>query len=784
MSTPASLVARATDAVRRLVACRETVDRPDARFVDRWWSCDEVAARQAIRQGGSLTFRERRWLCFLMADKKALSFEESSDRRVMRSALIWLAQGYHLVAKDGRLALEARRTGAAAILEVGRRGRLPQFLRDDAVKVLGDEPLDDAFWAATLGVSKDELQVQLKEVTLAITASEDLPAGDPSVGRRELSAAEALAEIASSPPPETHDPLVYDSSDAKVRVARFSCEAFRGSPAELALDFTKQGAALSTLIFGDNGSGKSTIVDAIEFGLQGRVGRSTSYDSPLGPSLRSFARGADTAPRVRVELSDGSVIERSLERRPDGRWYQAGDSVRPGFRIAPVTLKRQDILRFLDTDGLSRGQIFFDYFPTSAEQMAVRPEEMSQRLDEESYELRIRRKALAERLARVLELDQPPLSREDLTAALKAKVTNGKSPGVFDWTQADEGTALPAQQLIAVMGRLSAIKKEKERGLQVLNPKQHERQAEILARELAPLGEELTNAFKAVTRIDYVDRIEVLFGKSGPIALDVLVHLTNGTSCFPQQLFSEGYRDLVALLFFTSVAKRAAGQGQAKVLILDDVFQSVDAGVRAGVMTYLLESFADWQIILTIHDRLWLENVRALFRSRSHAFAEMHLRTWRYETGPQLAGLSGEFPGDRVKRAIGNDDPVTICGIAGRSLEELCDNLSWRLHTSVERKAEDKYTLGDLWPGVRKALRKTVADGPADQINDSMYLRNIAGAHYNDWASVLSLAEATEFAEAVVQLIDRTFCPNCGSWIVLAKSPGTKASCTCGAKKL
>ncbi len=43
-------------------------------------------------------------------------------------------------------------------------------------------------------------------------------------------------------------------------------------------------------------------------------------------------------------------------------------------------------------------------------------------------------------------------------------------------------------------------------------------------------------------------------------------------------------QDLVALLYFLAVLRAAGERGQARVLILDDVLQSVDAGIRVALM--------------------------------------------------------------------------------------------------------------------------------------------------------------------------------------------------------
>lgn len=70
-----------------------------------------------------------------------------------------------------------------------------------------------------------------------------------------------------------------------MKIVKLHIDSFRGIPNELILDFTdNRNFPCSTLIFGDNGSGKSSIVDALEFNLQGKIERSDSLQNEFRPS--------------------------------------------------------------------------------------------------------------------------------------------------------------------------------------------------------------------------------------------------------------------------------------------------------------------------------------------------------------------------------------------------------------------------------------------------------------------------------------------------------------------
>ena len=601
----------------------------------------------------------------------------------------------------------------------------------------------------------------------------------PSTGDRELSAADflakaALRQIRTDDEAET----VYDLTDQDIRLTSVSTEGFRGSPNEITVDFTNRGKAVSAIIFGENGTGKSTIVDAVEFAAQGRVGRSSNFDSPLSPSLRSLPT-KEMTPSSRLILSDGTTIERRLELSTSDHLVAMPSEVRPGFRLAPMTIKRSDILRFLDTDALERGTILLDYFPAEAGVLATRPEDQAHTVKGEIAELRIRRSGLSALLAPLLGVEEDLLeSRQKFEGVVRQQIMHGMTARDFEesdgWKDVDSEIRSLVRQLYETFAHLnSAMKRYNELG-NPFNPVLHKRQTRILENVLVDVGNQLSSAFLKIGTEYPVTSLDVVFAASGPLSLDMVVRLHDGTNCFPQQLFSEAYQDLIALLFFTSVAKAASQREQARVLIMDDILQSVDASIRHSFVSYLLSDFSDWQLIFTVHDRFWRDRLRDLLSGYEHEFSEINIRGWSFSEGPALAAYDSDAMTADLRLAISSAEPISIGLLAGKLLEEICNQLTWRIGIPIVRNRDDRYTLGNLWPVVHQRLLGTRADRSIRSLATQRGLRNVS-AHAEAISLTLSSAEATDFAKSVLELYAHVRCSNCRGWIKGATAP----SCTC-----
>ena len=124
-----------------------------------------------------------------------------------------------------------------------------------------------------------------------------------------------------------------------------------------------------------------------------------------------------------------------------------------------------------------------------------------------------------------------------------------------------------------------------------------------------------------------------------------------------------------------------------------------------------------------------------------------------------------------------------ICSITGLLFEKICNNLSYRLPISVTRRKNDKYTIGDLWPQIKKTLKNSELATLSNKIDHFIYLRNMLGSHYNEWAQNVSREEVINFKNLTHELCQSVYCVSCSSWIEevrIGNNKSNKWSCRCG----
>lgn len=553
----------------------------------------------------------------------------------------------------------------------------------------------------------------------------------------------------------------------EIKIRNICIHHFRGISNELSVDLTLRSEPESALIFGDNGSGKSSIVDAIEYVTQGSI---HGNQSGKGGDwvYNSISLTGDNFAEIKIQLSDGTEYNARMVRNIEEYKVDSEHKIITCFRYAPFILRRQDILNFWQLPNQQKLKLFLKYVSTNTSAMISSTNECVRIIEEERLQVKTEKRALIEEVCKYYKINSSNMlekNKGDFFAYIKL-LNKGKSLKQLDERHPQYNNFIMLCRMYDKIAELNhnyryEIKKLKDDSGESVNGSYREKlQATML--KISPL---VTEAFKKISRTnDYVREIDIMVASKTEMSLEFVVRLDNGSKVDPVMLFSEANRDLLALLIYFEFIFNAEEYGQAKVLILDDIFQSVDSTIRFRVMQYVIERFNDWQIIISTHDRLWKEQLVQLFRNHTKSLQQMEIVRWSFEQGPQMVGSINNFD-EKLLAAIENGSTADICASAGYLLEYMCEKLSCILSTSIKRKYGDKYTIGDLWPGIYKELKKTPAKEVFSELNDLLYLRNMVGSHYNEWSLSLSRSEANDFAETVLDAYFHVCCQKCGRWI-------------------
>ena len=549
----------------------------------------------------------------------------------------------------------------------------------------------------------------------------------------------------------------------EIKMTQLRIEHFRGIPNELFLDFTMNKKPESILLYGDNGSGKSSIIDAIELVTQGSVQGSQSGKE--GEWLyQSVSLSDERNAKVTLSLSDDSVNTYSLEKDSENLRIEKNGTIIQAFRYAPFILRRQDILNFWALPNQEKLKIFIKYVITRTPTLILTDTEELRLLADQRLLYKTKKRELLTKICSFYKLDFDEMtkkSKADFLAIIRP-LNKGKGLGQLSPSHPQYDNL---QELSKTYDELQGILKKSKKVSSGETPDKNKTARDMLQRMMVEISPEVTAAFKKISKTsDYVSGISILVAEQTEMSIQFVVKLGNGLEADPAKLFSEANRDLLALLIYFEFIRYSSEYGQAKVLVMDDIFQSVDSTIRFRVMQYIIDRFSGWQFIITTHDRLWKEQLVQLFRTRAIMLQQFEVVNWTFEDGPRIISGTNSYD-EKLLRAMNNGTTADICSAAGYVLEYMCEKLSCLLSTSIRRKYGDKYTIGDLWPGVYKELRKSKGREVFQDLNDVLYLRNMVGSHYNEWSLSLSRSEAIDFANAVIDAYYHVCCRRCGRWI-------------------
>ena len=333
------------------------------------------------------------------------------------------------------------------------------------------------------------------------------------------------------------------------------------------------------------------------------------------------------------------------------------------YSLAPVVLRRADILGFWSLPTAQRKLVFFDFFrpPSLDEAKRLDAGRVAAKAGDEIDVLRNELVAAKRRLGADGDPRDSPAAlrrqmnyfRRDVIAPKFTRVVKAK--GGANRKTVDPTINRAAQDLFDVMQELERHERTRRLNLdraQGTIPRRVEAEVEAI---LAEAGEAVTESFTAISDNDFVRRTPT---ESSPSqnGLEDCSRLGKWGTRRPVAVLSEANLDLLALLVFCGIVEAAADHGQAKFLIFDDVFQSVDAVYRERACRYLAERFRDWQLFFTDHDRLWFSILGDTLRPVGVPYLPREIVRWSFEDGPMIrdAVLDPDGP---LRRAMVHAEP-------------------------------------------------------------------------------------------------------------------------------
>ena len=212
------------------------------------------------------------------------------------------------------------------------------------------------------------------------------------------------------------------------QVKRLSISGFRGAPMPLVLDFVQnpRSKPASAILVGDNGTGKSTIVDALELALQGTFIRGTSLTAINQPSPLSLSALGEAA--ITVDVDDGTEIKKRIWKDEFGSVHCSPEA-HPSYGWCPTVLRRKDILAFLNSSLVQRQMFFLDYFSRPDDDLRNRESDF-ETLTIERIRIKKARRAVIAELADELHVtpEDIPNGTKQFEAFLKEYIYKGLSP--------------------------------------------------------------------------------------------------------------------------------------------------------------------------------------------------------------------------------------------------------------------------------------------------------------------------------------------------------------------
>jgi len=267
----------------------------------------------------------------------------------------------------------------------------------------------------------------------------------------------------------------------------------------------------------------------------------------------------------------------------------------------------------------------------------------------------------------------------------------------------------------------------------------------------------------------------------------------------PNAMHSEGHQDCMGLCLYLALVE-ALGVPSMRLIVLDDVVMSIDAGHRRGICDVIKDEFRDYQFIITTHDTTWAHQLRT-----SGVVSSKHmirLTGWRVETGPRP--VHGEIEWEEIEKALSEGEVPEAARKLRPSLEQFFESAAEFLGAQVVYRSDGRWDLGDFMPAATKRLisllkKATDAAQSWNHRDDMERLRELAddlggvsartqaeqwavnaNVHYNNWAN-MTKNDFGPVWQAFSDMCKMFVCSTCGGMLYVPNKRDPDAlRCPCG----
>ncbi len=282
------------------------------------------------------------------------------------------------------------------------------------------------------------------------------------------------------------------------------------------------------------------------------------------------------------------------------------------------------------------------------------------------------------------------------------------------------------------------------------------------------IEKDVQNFYSIIHPNELYDEIKIDIDHSRRASTNLKMTIFGKEDQDPRALSSEGHLDSLGLCIFLALFKNF--NKEFPLLVLDDVVSTMDSRHREHVCKLLFEKFADKQLIITTHDGIWFDQLKAAQRAYglSGKFENIQIVGWDLENGPVIDKYTPRW--DRIQNKIKERDTHCAGNEGRRYLEWLLKEICTNSKAKIPLKSSGRYEINDLFDPAKTRMIKLIEDpdlkkeleSSFDELKATMIMGNLL-SHENLMAGNVSIDEVESFCNSIHKLHEFMLCDECSN---------------------